>query len=77
MTLHPYHGERHPVDLVLVFGFVLSEGTVTAEIREGTNKCKATTSQVIAAVATPGKRAASLSPMLSPHQSCPAGQSNT
>lgn len=39
----PYHGERHPVDLVLIFGFVLSERTVTVEIRKCTNKCKAIT----------------------------------
>lgn len=24
----PYHGERHAVDLMFVFGLVLSEGTV-------------------------------------------------
>lgn len=29
-----YHGERHPVDLVLIFGFVLPERAVPVERRE-------------------------------------------
>lgn len=55
----PYHGERHPVDLVLIFGFVLSERTVTVGIRKSTNECKARTQQLSSAVATPGKSVAS------------------
>ena len=30
----PYHGERHAVDLMFVFGLVLSEGTVPEQERE-------------------------------------------
>lgn len=30
----PYHGERHAVNLVFVFGLVLSEGTVPAHGRQ-------------------------------------------
>lgn len=30
----PYHGERHAVDLMFVFGLVLSEGTVPAREKE-------------------------------------------
>lgn len=30
----PYHGERHPVDLVLIFGFVLPERAVPGERRK-------------------------------------------
>lgn len=30
----PYHGERHAVDLMFVFGLVLSEGTVPEREKE-------------------------------------------
>lgn len=30
----PYHGERHAVDLMFVFGLVLSEGTVPEQEKE-------------------------------------------
>lgn len=61
ISLSPYHGERHPVDLVLIFGFVLPERAVPVERRKRMliNKCQASAYQGISAVAMPGKSGAS------------------
>lgn len=40
-----YHGERHAVDLVFVFGLVLSEGTVPEKERQTEVRVTETTSR--------------------------------